>query len=55
MNEELQASEKNKSWEVIDLPERKKTMGCGWIYNIKYKADGTIERYKVRLVVKEHT
>ncbi|RVX12602.1 hypothetical protein CK203_011625 [Vitis vinifera] len=46
MNEELQASEKNKSWEVIDLPERKKTMGCGWIYNIKYKADGTIERLK---------
>ena len=30
-------------------------MGCKWIFTIKYKADGTLERYKARLVVKGYT
>nr|CAN64787.1 hypothetical protein VITISV_014072 [Vitis vinifera] len=55
MNEELQAFKKNKTWEVVDLPQGKKTVGCRWIYIIKYKVDRTIERYKVRLVAKRYT
>lgn len=35
------------------LPE--KTVGCRWIYTIKYKLDGYIERYKVRLIAKGYT
>ena len=30
-------------------------IGCKWIYRIKYHSDGTIERYKVRLVAKGYT
>jgi Reverse transcriptase (RNA-dependent DNA polymerase) len=33
----------------------KKTVGCKWIYKIKYHSDGTIEWYKVRLVAKGYT
>ena len=55
INEELQALEKNKTREVMDLPKGKKTVGCRWIYTIKYKVDGTIERSKARLVAKGYT
>ena len=30
-------------------------MGCRWIYTIKYKEDGSIERYKAKLVAKGYT
>jgi len=42
----MEALEKNRSWELIMLPEGKKTVGCRWIFSIKHKADGTIERTK---------
>lgn len=27
-------------------------IGCKWVFTIKYRADGTVERYKSRLVAK---
>ncbi|KAL5834535.1 hypothetical protein ACOSQ4_014032 [Xanthoceras sorbifolium] len=27
-------------------------VGCKWIFRIKYRADGTVERYKARVVAK---
>ena len=33
----------------------KSTVGCRWIFTIKYRAYGTLERYKVRLVAKGYT
>ncbi|RVW80173.1 Retrovirus-related Pol polyprotein from transposon TNT 1-94 [Vitis vinifera] len=29
-----------------ECPPRKKPIGCHWIYTVKYKADGSIERFK---------
>jgi hypothetical protein len=37
---------------VIELPEGKRSVGCRWIYSIKYNADGTVKRYKARLVTR---
>ncbi|KAL2935935.1 Retrovirus-related Pol polyprotein from transposon TNT 1-94 [Bienertia sinuspersici] len=51
MNEELDALELNETWKIVDLPEGKTPIGCKWLYKIKYKSDGNIERYKARLVV----
>jgi Reverse transcriptase (RNA-dependent DNA polymerase) len=55
MNEELQALEKNHTWDIVSLPQGKKPVGCKWVYKIKYNNDDTIERYKARLVAKEFT
>jgi Reverse transcriptase (RNA-dependent DNA polymerase) len=55
MREELDALEKNETWEIINLPNGKKIVGCKWAYKIKYKNDGSIDRHKVRLVPKGYT
>ncbi|KAJ4790588.1 Retroelement pol polyprotein-like [Rhynchospora pubera] len=51
MQAEIEALERNDTWRVEDLPPGKTSIGCKWVYRIKYNSDGTIERYKARLVV----
>lgn len=42
----------NGTWSSVDLPPSKKAIGCRWIFNIKRNCDGSIERFKSRLVAK---
>lgn len=39
----------------MNLPHRKRTMDCKWVFIVNYRADGTIEKYKARLVTKGFT
>lgn len=55
MDSELQALHQNCTWTLTDLPVDKTPIDCKWVYKIKYKADGRIERYKVTLVAKRFT
>nr|GEY34820.1 putative RNA-directed DNA polymerase [Tanacetum cinerariifolium] len=55
MEDEMRALEKNKTWETCVLPLGKKTVGCRWVFTIKYNPDDTIERYNARLVAKGYT
>ena len=55
MNEEIQALEMNNTWVVQPLPPGKRTIGCRWLYKVKYRADDSLDRYKARLVVKGYT
>ena len=55
MGEEMLALEKNKTWDVVELPRGKQPVGCKWVFTVKYKADGSLERYKARLVAKGYT
>ncbi|KAL4302198.1 hypothetical protein GQ457_10G017620 [Hibiscus cannabinus] len=55
MDEELKAMENLQTWSVIPLPAGKRAIACKWVYRIKRKADGTIDRYKGRLVAKGFT
>ena len=50
-----EVSSNNGTWEVVDLLDGKKPVGCWWIFTIKYKADGGIERYKAQLVAKGYS
>lgn len=51
----LQALEKNHPWILTKLLAEKNDVGCKWIFRVKYKLDGFIERYKARLVAKGYT
>jgi hypothetical protein len=43
----------NQTWDPKALPPRKKPIGCKWVYKVKYKADGTLDKYKAQPVAKE--
>ncbi|CAL2270154.1 unnamed protein product [Prunus armeniaca] len=51
----MRALQKNATWELMPLPHEKKTVGCRWIYTLKLKANGSIERYKAKLAAKGYT
>ena len=47
MKEELDALTKNHTWDLVTLSPGQSMVGCKWIYKIKTRFDGSIERYKV--------
>ncbi|KAL5579853.1 hypothetical protein UlMin_012295 [Ulmus minor] len=55
MDLEMDSMYSNQVWELVDLPKGVKPIGCKWIYKIKRGADGRVETYKARLVVKGYT
>ncbi|GJV18592.1 ribonuclease H-like domain-containing protein [Tanacetum coccineum] len=52
MNLEMEALFRNNTYVLVDLPPRRKAVGCKWLWKIKYKSSGEVERYKSRLVAK---
>jgi Reverse transcriptase (RNA-dependent DNA polymerase) len=46
---------KTQTWKLVKLPNGKKTVGCKWVFSMKYDATCKVERYKTRLVVKVYT
>ena len=45
----------NRTWEVVDRPYGCKPVGCKWVFKKNLRPDGSIEKYKVRLVAKGYT
>ncbi|GJT99861.1 ribonuclease H-like domain-containing protein [Tanacetum coccineum] len=43
---------RNDTWEVTDVPKDRKAISSKWVFKIKYKSNGEIDRYKARLVAK---
>ena len=50
MAEEFNAFLKNDTWEHVPRTPSMHVVGCKWLYKIKYALDGSVDRYKARLV-----
>ncbi|KAI3816802.1 hypothetical protein L1987_16507 [Smallanthus sonchifolius] len=52
MEEEILALKRNQTWELVPQPTDVNLVSCKWVYKLKRKADGSIERFKARLVAR---
>jgi hypothetical protein len=55
MLEETRDLEKNRTWELVDLPPGKQRVGCNWIFTNKDTPAGKVDRYKAHFVAKGYT
>ena len=53
MNEEMNTLVQNHTRDIVQKPFGKIPVGCRWVLTIKYRSNGTLERYKAQLVAKE--
>jgi len=52
MDTEIQAIEKNNTWELVKLPKGMKKIGVKWVFKTKLNEKGEVDKHKARLVVK---
>ena len=50
MKDEMHSMKTNDVWELVPRPPDRKVIGSKWIFKVKMGSNGTIERYKARLV-----
>jgi hypothetical protein len=55
MKEEYDSIIKNETWELTELPENKTPIGSKWSFKYKLNVDGSIDKYKDRLVAKGYS
>ncbi|XP_050878055.1 uncharacterized mitochondrial protein AtMg00820-like [Lathyrus oleraceus] len=52
MKEELVAIERNKTWKLTKLPKDKKAISVRWVFKVKLKPNGLIEKHKASLLAR---
>ena len=55
MQSEYDSLMKNETWKLVKLPENRDAIGSKWVFKIKRNADGSIDRYKARLVAQGYS
>ena len=55
MNEEMRALLQNDTWEIVDLLKGKIPVSCRWVFTLKCKPDGSLDRHKAMLVTGGYT
>jgi len=55
MKDEMKSMNDNEVWDLVELLEGMKPIGCKWIFKTKKDSKDNIERYKVRQVAKDFT
>lgn len=52
MSTEFTSTNENYTWDLVAASERMNVVGCRWVFTIKYNPDGSIDKYKARIVAK---
>ena len=52
MQSEMDSLHKNSTWELVHLPDGKRSLSCKWVYKLKVTANDGKPKYKARLVAK---
>ena len=55
IKDEMNSMLNNGVWNLVELPNKAKAIGCKWAFKIKRDSLGNIERYKTRLIVEGFT
>lgn len=55
MREIIRALDQNKTWGLVPRTYDMNVVGSKWIFKTKFKSDGSVERYKARLVAQGNT
>jgi len=55
IDEKMEALTSRGSWELISTPTDVVIVCCRWVFALKYRPDGSVDRYKARLVAKSYT
>lgn len=55
MTEEIGILKDNKAWELVHLPNYKKTIKCKWSPSQKHLPNGNVHKFKARVVAKSYT
>ena len=52
MDKEFIALTRQRTWILVPPSSTQNVVGCKWVFKLKHNSDGSISRYKVRLVAK---
>ena len=52
MGSEFISTTENHTWDLVSVTETMNIVGCRWVFTIKYHPDGSIDKYKARIVAK---
>lgn len=55
IEEEMQALYNNQTWTLVPRPKNVNVIGSKWIFQTKFKEDGSVERHKARLMTQGYS
>lgn len=55
MKEVCESIMKNDTWDLVKLRHGKQPIGCRWLFKLNFKANGSIDKYKARLVANRYS
>jgi hypothetical protein len=52
MQQEMNAVERNRTWELVDLPAGHRAITLKWVFNLKKDEAGAVIKHKAHLIAR---